>query len=43
MVAERKVKGREFHIDGAANEKERRPADDFSDGTVRSNLSEEQS
>ena len=41
MVVERREKGREFQIEGAAKEKERRPADDFSDRTVSNSLSDE--
>ena len=41
VAAERRLKGREFQIVGAAKEKERRPADDLRKGTVSQSLSEE--
>ena len=36
---DRSGRGREFQMDGVANEKERRPFADRISGTVRSNLS----
>ena len=36
---DRSGRGREFQMDGAANEKERRPFADRNSGTVRRNLS----
>ena len=36
---DRSGRGREFQMDGAANEKERRPFADLISGTVRRNLS----
>lgn len=39
--AERRTRGSEFQIVGAENEKERRPVDDFKEGTVSNSLSDE--
>ena len=41
LDAERIEDGKEFQIVGAAKEKDRRPADDFSKGTVSRSLSDE--
>lgn len=41
LVVERREKGREFQTVGAANEKDRRPEDDLSGGTVNKSLSAE--
>jgi len=41
LVAERIEKGREFQMVGPAQENDRWPKDDLSDGTVSKSLSEE--
>jgi len=42
-VHDRRERGREFQIVGAAKKKERRPAEDLMDGTVSKSLSDERS